>query len=272
MIGKNYLLAGVHGQQPIVKVLVSLEPSFVYALTLLVIWIQGRLYGNVDTVNSAWQLEPRTSRLSTRERTTSTISTTSTQSSYAFVSDPEISSSFAASLESGPASDTDELVALSPALSSPLSTPSDERPNPGTFRRSTITSSRPVSPGRPPHSVTSSFSSVDSLHSSHSGRLLTLHLEKDQSIIWPSLIVGPVDVSLSPCVSNPFVYDPNLEQKYNMDPTSLVLTALELFDIRKDKDEAFEYLVYVFALTITLLHNHFTSGEPGTKPAYHLRR
>lgn len=113
------------------------------------------------------------------------------------------------------------------------------------FRRSTITSSRPVSPGHRTRSVTSSFSSVDSLHSHHSGRLLTLHLEKDQSIIWPSLIVGPVDVSLSPCAPNPFVYDLTLEQKYNMDPTSQVLTALELFDIHREKEEAFEYLVYV---------------------------
>lgn len=84
---------------------------------------------------------------------------------------------------------------------------------------------------------------MDSLHSSHSGRLLTLHLEKDQSVIWPSLIVGPVDVSLSPCVPNPFLYDLELEPKYNMDPTSLVLFALEMYDIRKDKDGSFEYLM-----------------------------
>jgi len=134
-------------------------------------------------------------------------------------------------------------VAQSPALSSPLSTPSEERPHPATFKRSITTSSRPQSPGHRPRSVTSSFSSVDSLHSTHTGRLLTLHLEKDQSIIWPALIVGPIDVSLSPCAPNPFVYDLNLEKKYNMDPTSLVLSALELFDIRRDKEEAFEYLI-----------------------------
>jgi hypothetical protein len=227
---------------------------------------QGRLYGNVDTINSAWQLEPRTSRLSARERTTSTISTTSTQSSYAFISDPEISSSFAASVESGHGSDTDELVMQSPALSSPISTASDERPNPASFRRSTVTPSRPVSPGHPLHSVTSSISSVDSLHSSHSGRLLTIHLEKEQSIIWPSLIVGPVDVSVSPCAPNPFLCELSQEQKYNMDPTSLVLTALELFDIRRDKDEAFEYFVYVCALSchdhllITTLQASLASG------------
>jgi hypothetical protein len=31
------------------------------------------------------------------------------------------------------------------------------------------------------------------------------------------------------------------ESPFNMDPTSLTLTALELFDIRKDYDKAFEY-------------------------------
>lgn len=30
-----------------------------------------------------------------------------------------------------------------------------------------------------------------------------------------------------------------------MDPTSLVLFAIELFDIRKDREEAFECFVYV---------------------------
>lgn len=199
----------------------------------------------MDSGNSAWQLEPRTSRLVTRERTVSTVSTTSTQSSYAFISDPDISSSFAASIESGHTSDADELVAQSPALSSPLSTPPDERPNPTSFQRrsAALASSRPVSPGRPARSVTSSISSIDSLHPSHSGRLLTLHLEKEKSIIWPSLIVGPVDESLSPCVPNPFLYNPELEYQYNMDPTSLVLIGLERFDIRENKEESFEFLM-----------------------------
>lgn len=255
VIEKSCLLAGVRGQPPIVKVFVTAELFIILLLTVTVMNPQGQLYGHVDTMNSTWQLEPRTSRLSARERTTSTISTASTQSSYAFISDPEISSSFAASLGSGPASDTDELVAQSPALSSPLSTPSDEHPNPALFRRSTVAPSRPVSPRRPPRSVTSSISSVDSLHSSHSGRLLTLHLEKDQSIIWPSLIVGPVDISLSPCVPNPFLYELNFEAKYNMDPTSLVLTALELFDIRRDKEEAFEYLMYVYAFFVIIYYS-----------------
>ncbi|KAI9458076.1 hypothetical protein HD554DRAFT_2140860 [Boletus coccyginus] len=37
--------------------------------------------------------------------------------------------------------------------------------------------------------------------------------------------------------------DTDPEDKYNMDPTSLVLFAIDLFDIRKDREEAFEYFV-----------------------------
>jgi hypothetical protein len=94
-------------------------------------------------------------------------------------------------------------------------------------------------------SMTSSLSSLESLHSLSSARLLTLHLEKEQSVIWPSLIVGPVPQALSPSASDTLIYDASheLEHKYNMDPTSLVIVALELFDIRKDKEEAFECLV-----------------------------
>ncbi|KIO09130.1 hypothetical protein M404DRAFT_308072, partial [Pisolithus tinctorius Marx 270] len=218
VIERSYLLAGVKGQQPVVK---------------------GRLYGNVDVANSAWQLEPRTSRPSTRERTTSTLSTASTQSSYAFVSDPEISSSFAASLESAQASDAEEPVTPSPALSSPTSSAEE---HPGYHRRAAAPAvSGHVSPVMQPHAP-SSFSSLESLHSS-SGRLLTLHLEKDQSVIWPSLIVGAVPQELFPSPPIPMLYDPELEVKYNMDPTSLVLFAIELLDIRKDKEEAFEYFV-----------------------------
>ncbi|KAF9223879.1 hypothetical protein BS17DRAFT_753993 [Gyrodon lividus] len=220
VIERSYLLAGVRGQQPVVK---------------------GRLYGNVDVANSAWQLEPRTSRrLSARERTTSTISTASTQSSYAFVSDPEISSSFAASLESGQTSDAEEVVVTaSPALSSPILSSADERP--GYHRRSATGASGAVSPAIQPHAL-SSFSSLESLPSP-SGRLLTLHLEKDQSIIWPSLIVGPVPQELSPSAPVPVALDADPEGNYNMDPTSLVLFAIELFDIRKDREEAFECFV-----------------------------
>lgn len=93
--------------------------------------------------------------------------------------------------------------------------------------------------------MTSSYSSLESLHSPHSGRLLTLYLEKDQSVIWPSLIIGPVPDTMSPPVANSVVFDASheLEHQYNMDPTSLVLIGLELFDIRKDQEEAFEFFL-----------------------------
>ncbi|KAI6043857.1 hypothetical protein EDC04DRAFT_2878008 [Pisolithus marmoratus] len=189
VIERSYLLAGVKGQQPVVK---------------------GRLYGNVDVANSAWQLEPRTSRPSTRERTTSTLSTTSTQSSYAFMHPPP----------------------------TPTSTAKEQLG----YRQRVVTAvSGRVSPAMQSHAL-SSFSSLESLHSP-SGRLLTLHLEKDQSVIWPSLIVGPVPRELSPSAPIPMLYDPDLEVKYNMDPTSLVLFAIELLDIRKDREESFECFV-----------------------------
>ncbi|KAG2351492.1 hypothetical protein BDR07DRAFT_1443909 [Suillus spraguei] len=209
VIERNYLLAGVKGQQPIVK---------------------GRLYSHVDVANSAWQLEPRNSRLSARERTTSTISTTSTQSSFAFVSDPEISSSFAASLESGQVSDAEENVAPSPALSSPISS-ADEHTSNSSQRHSIPVTSSPASPSLPVHAL-SSFSSLESLHS-NSGRLVTLHLRRSR----------PIPQEISPCAPVPMLYDSSLEYKYNMDPTSLVLYAIELYDIRKDKEEAFECFV-----------------------------
>ncbi|KDQ57175.1 hypothetical protein JAAARDRAFT_178758 [Jaapia argillacea MUCL 33604] len=224
IIERNHLVAGVCNQAPLVK---------------------GRLYGNVDPVNSMWQLESRASRLSARERTISSTSTASTQSSYAVVSDPEISSSFAASLESAQASDTEDLD-NSPALSSPVSS-FDERtgfspPSRPSNRLAAV--SRPESPHlRPSLSLTSSLSSLDSLHSPQSGRLLTLHLEKADSVIWPSLIAGPAPESLAPCLSGPPGSDSISELRYNMDPTSLVLIGLDLYDIRKDKDEAFECFV-----------------------------
>ncbi|KAG5638904.1 hypothetical protein H0H81_008965 [Sphagnurus paluster] len=223
IVERNHLLVGVEGQAPIVK---------------------GRLYSTVNTVGSVWQLEPRQSRLSPRERTTSTISTSSTHSSYAFISDPEISSSFAASLESGQVSDAED-ISPSPALSSP-SMSSDERVLPPLRRRATnATVSRSVSPGHALQSITSSYSSLESLQSPNSGKLLTLHLEKEQSIIWPSLIVGPAPDYLSPPVNDSVLFDVTLEldNQYNMDPTSLVLIGLELFDIRQDKEEAFECFI-----------------------------
>lgn len=227
LIDRNFLIVGVRGHPPTVK---------------------GRLYSTVDVGSSVWQLEPRASRLSARERTTSTTSTASTHSSYAFVSDPDISSSFAASLESGQVSDAEDIYAPSPALSSPTLSSADERAFPPPRRKnySNIATSRSVSPGHAAlRSMTSSFSSLESLHSPHSGRLLTIHLEKDASIIWPSLIIGPVPESLSPRAANSTVFHASqeLEHQYNMDPTSLALIALELSDIRKDKEEAFEYFL-----------------------------
>ncbi|KAJ7494678.1 hypothetical protein B0H11DRAFT_2002948 [Mycena galericulata] len=223
----NYLVAGVRGQPPTIK---------------------GRLYSRVDSTSSMWQLEPprSRSRLSARERTNSTTSTASTHSSYAFISDPEISSSFAASLESGPVSDSED-VSSPLGFSSPNMSSGDEGAFP-LHRRvgSSHPVSRSVSPGHVQRSLPSSYySSLESLHSHRPGRLLTLHLEKKQSIIWPSLIVGPAPDTLSPHVANSVVFNASdeLEHTYNMDPTSLILIALELLDIRKAKEEAFEYFL-----------------------------
>jgi hypothetical protein len=190
-----------------------------------------------------WQLEPTGSGLSHRDRTTSTTSTTSTRSSYALVSEPEISSSFAASLASGPTSDTEDFLVSSPGLPSPVSS-ADERTGFSTIsqsRRRKQQKSRTGSPLHFAHTIASPLSSVESLHASGPGRLLTVHLEKSDSIIWPCLIVGPVSDTLSPCPPGPSGSSPEAELPFNMDPTSLTLTALELFDIRKDFDKAFEY-------------------------------
>ncbi|KAF8899945.1 hypothetical protein CPB84DRAFT_1709359 [Gymnopilus junonius] len=210
--------------------------------------VEGRIYGSVDTDSSIWQLEPRSTRTGVRERTTSTASTVSTHSSYAFVSDPDISSSFAASLESGPVSDAEDISAPSPSLSSPNLSFADDGLYHLPRRKLNLNppDSRSISPGHAHPSVTSSFSSLDSGRSPQSGRLLTVHLEKEHSAIWPSLIIGPVPESLSSSISNTVVvFDANEEQedKYNMDPTSLALIALELSDIRKDKQGAFEYFL-----------------------------
>ncbi|KAH9945247.1 uncharacterized protein BXZ73DRAFT_96236 [Epithele typhae] len=229
-IDEKYLLAGVRGQPPVVK---------------------GQLYGRVDTSTSVWQLEPRPSRLSARDRTISTTSTASTHSSYALVSEPEISSSFAASLAAGlvSGSDLDDAVLSSPALSSPVSSSADERLGsaPDTHHHQRHRSRPSVSPPARISQGAShigSFSSLESLHTG-SGRLLTLHLEKADSIIWPSLVVGPVPESISPPPVGiyPWNVDNTIELQYNMDPTSLVLIALDLYDIRKAKEDAFEYFV-----------------------------
>ncbi|KAI9512055.1 hypothetical protein F5148DRAFT_1165884 [Russula earlei] len=208
IIEQDILVAGVRDQPPLIK---------------------GRLYGNVDKAGSMWQLEPGGSGLSLRDRTTSTTSTTSTRSSYALISEPEISSSFAASLASGPTSDTEDFHVSSPGLSSSVSS-TDEQFGFSTISHSRRRKQQKSRTGSPLHfapNIVSPLSSVESLNAPGPGRLLTLHLEKSDSIIWPSLIVGPVSETLSPCT-----------------PTfngSLTLTALELFDIRKDHDKAFEY-------------------------------
>ncbi|KAI0671606.1 hypothetical protein C8Q78DRAFT_1145134 [Trametes maxima] len=228
VIEDEYLVAGVAGQPPMVK---------------------GKLYGKVDTSASGWQLEHRASRLSQRERTTSSVSTASTQSSYAFVSEPEISSSFAASLEAGlvSGSDIDDGVLSSPALSSPISSSVDDHLGSGRDSRHRHRPRLSVSPpARQPQRISqaSSYSSLESLHSG-AGRLLTIHLEKAESVIWPSLVVGPVPESVSsiPTSIYPWTTSITEEMKYNMDPTSLALIALDLYDIRKAKDDAFEYFI-----------------------------
>lgn len=79
------------------------------------------------------------------------------------------------------------------------------------------------------------------------GRLMTIHLEKEQSIIWPSLVVGPVPDALAPYVHNSVVFDASqeLEHQYNMDSTSLILIAMERYDVHHDKEEAFEFFLCV---------------------------
>ncbi|KZV63792.1 hypothetical protein PENSPDRAFT_589343 [Peniophora sp. CONT] len=213
-----HLIAGVLGEQPLIK---------------------GRLYASIDLAHSDWLLEPTSPRLSARERTISTTSTASTHSSFALVSsdpDVDITSSFAASLASGPSSDTDE--AVSPSHSSPHSS-ADERHAGFTTvprrRRRTIVanSTRATSP----HSLASSHSSMNSARRGQ-GRLLTLHLEKADSAIWPALVTGPAPALLNPPPLGPS--PPEVEAVYNMDPTSLALLGLELADVREDADRAFE--------------------------------
>ncbi|KAI5990705.1 hypothetical protein EDC04DRAFT_2614127 [Pisolithus marmoratus] len=55
----------------------------------------------------------------------------------------------------------------------------------------------------------------------------------------------PVPQELFPSAPIRLLYDPDLEVKYNTDPTSLVLFAIERLDIRKDREEAFECFVHV---------------------------
>ena len=242
IIEPDILVAGVQGQPPLIKVC-SLKIFSCRGCYIIGVHFKGRLYGNVDKAGSMWQLEPRGASLSLRDRTTSTTSSTSTRSSYALISEPEISSSFAASLASGPTSDTEDFHASSPGLSSPVSS-ADERSGFATISRSRRRKqhrSRARSPLHFAHNIASPLSSVESLNASGPGRLLTIHLEKSDSIIWPSLIDGPVSETHSPCPPNSMGSSTGTESPFNMDPTSLTLTALELFDIRKDYDKAFEY-------------------------------
>ncbi|EIN03722.1 hypothetical protein PUNSTDRAFT_146892 [Punctularia strigosozonata HHB-11173 SS5] len=255
VIERDNLVAGVRGQPPVIK---------------------GKLYGNVDVSRSVWQLESRTSRHLARERTISSVSTTSTQSSFAYVSDVDISSSFAASLESTQASDSEDPTPLSSRFPS-----GEEIASLRTLRRQ---DTQPLSRSMSPHdatmfSIPSSFSSsLESLPSPSSRRLLTLHLEKaDPSGFWPSLVTGPVPLSLSP--------SPDGDEEYNMDSTSLTLLAAELQDIRKDKEGAFEMFVRAWRRDRTpsaalRLAPYFASvGLPPPKPSstrgspgYHLAR
>lgn len=138
------------------------------------------MYAAVDTANSAWQLEPRPSQ---RGRT---ISSTSSHSSFALVSDQDISS-FTASLESGRDSEVDDSyndLVQSPVFSSPSS--NDERAGIAPRHRDDFVMPQisGLSSPRVGPSLLSSFSSTESLYSARSGRLLTLHLEKG----WPLLI------------------------------------------------------------------------------------
>lgn len=172
-----------------------------------------------------------------RVRTASVISTVSSQSSFAYVSsDPGVSSSLAASIEHL-SSDWDNPTSLT---SSPWSSPrvgssgEDELDRPSHIRRT----SSGQAPATTSLGAPSSYaSSVDSLHGD-SERLLTLHLEKIESAIWASLITGPAPLNMP---LNPA--DPVSDAKYNLDATSLTLTGLELYDIRKKREEAFSYFV-----------------------------
>ncbi|KAG8906388.1 hypothetical protein FRB99_006983 [Tulasnella sp. 403] len=254
--------------------------------------IKGRLYGTINTSTSSWQLE-RTFRSHDKHRKSRTASTSagSSDSSYAVLTDPDISSSFANSMAAQTDVDTDyELtdvdndhehehevtptpanppttaVQNSPGFSSPSdSHDEDSDPSPATtsqrvrpprrekFAPSAASSSRPSSP--PEQSLTSSLAS--SLHSFHPvrqpSRLLTIHLEKERPEIWPALIVTgvPVDVELESVASGSDLSFSSAstatmstsvaDQRFNMDPTSLV--GVGLLTLHDDIEAAFEYFL-----------------------------
>ncbi|KAI5122755.1 hypothetical protein M0805_009838 [Coniferiporia weirii] len=216
-IDPPFLLVGIRGQMPLLK---------------------GRIYEAVNKDATHWNFEPTDSP---RRRTASTASTLSTQSSYAYVSDPEISSSFAASLDSAQVSDNDSDAA------SPERASDEHRLGVGTSTTVPAFPQRAFAsyPGSPQvQSMDSSLSSLDSLQASRAARLLTIVLVKERSTYWPRVIDGPVPESYSPTPSGPFTFDIGVEQqKYNVDPTTLGLLGEEYLKTRNDKDDAFEYFV-----------------------------
>lgn len=209
---------------------------------------QGKIYDTVNKDATHWNFEPTDNP---RRRTTSTASTVSTQSSYAYVSDPEISSSFAASLESEKVSDNDSDAAstsASPVISHPIEQlrgagPSMSATTVPAFPHRAAGGSYPASPQMQTNSMESSLSSLDSLHPTRPAKLLTIILVKDRATYWPRIIDGPVPEFLTPLPSGPFVTDLETEKKYNCDPTTLGLMGEESLKIRNDRDEAFEYFV-----------------------------
>lgn len=55
--------------------------------------------------------------------------------------------------------------------------------------------------------------------------------------------MGPVPETMSPLQAYLYGGETEVEKQYNIDPSSLALLGLELLDIRKDKEEAFEYFM-----------------------------
>jgi hypothetical protein len=196
---------------------------------------QGRLFGRVDTITSSWQLEPRESAQRPprdRRRNISSTSTVSSQSSYACLSDADVSSSLAASFENVSTASEWETPT---SFSSPYSSPRDIGGEHAFPSRAEAAPRVHASP---------STASVDSLaHGEESERLLTLHLEKEDPAIWPCLVSGPVAMDVSLAVPGPSGLHPDEEAKYNMDPTSLTMLGLDLLDVRNHQEEAFEHLV-----------------------------
>lgn len=151
---------------------------------------------------------------------------TSTRSSFAYISDPDLSGSFATSF--------DGEAEYAQAYPSVMSGPS---------RRSSAVAA-PVSMVSSGSSFQSSSHGHDREPSQSGGRLLTIHLEKKKPGIWPTLIKGPVDISLSPCVTDPYETPEESESaaQYNMDPTSLAFFAFEMIDVKNEPEKGFEYL------------------------------